>query len=177
MPNLGPGLHSGSSPGTGISAGGIIPSAASPDEPNPNLLLWSEEADQAATWIATGVTVTANQANDPLGAPTADLLTFAAGGTLRQVTPVAATTGAAVFAIINTDSPRPNVTGTFDDVVYVFSFHPIGGDGTVMRLRIDRSGGFLRVSVEDVGDEATVNAAWFKLETPDLTDYVKREGA
>lgn len=169
------GVQSPSSPGIGVGVGGS-PAAGGPAPPNPNLLLWSEELDRAATWAATGVVVTANATNDPNGQLTADLLTFAAGGTLRQVTPAPATTGAAVTAVIASTTERPSISGDFDGVTYKFSFYSMLGDGVNLRLRLDRSGGFLRVSFEDVGDEAIVNIAWCKLETPDLTAYVKREG-
>ncbi len=159
----------------GLTMGGEAWAPAE-DEPNPNLLLWSEQFQQAA-WTKTNATVTADVGADPLGGTTADQIAFLAGGAVRQVTAVAAASGVAVTATIATNDERPSATGTFDGTVYVFSVHPepVGGAADI-RLRIDRSGGFLRVSIEDAGDEATMTVWGAKLETPDLTAYVKREG-
>lgn len=152
------------------------PAFSAPGAPNPNLLHWSEEFDRAATWVPTNATVTANAALDPWGGATADSVQFASGGKLRQTTTVAASTGASAFAIVDTSQSRASVSGTFDGVVYVFSVHFQEGDGTILRLRIERVGGFLCVGPEDVGDEGLFHIAGAKLETPDLTAYAKREG-
>jgi hypothetical protein len=181
VPNLGPGLHSGSAPGTGISAGGSIPSAASPDEPNPNLFLWSEEM-QRATWVKSDVAVTADAATHPDGGATADVLTFTAGGSILQASDSAALSGNSVSTSFAPDASwtRRSVSGTFDGVVYVLSVETrdLTEAGLAVHLRLFRSGGFLAGGFSDLGEEAPAFECWgWKLETPDLTAYVKREGA
>jgi len=147
------------------------PPAAGPGEPNPNLLRWSEKFDESATWVPTNATVTPNVGTDP----TADRVAFGANGALRQTTAIAVSTGDVALVIIATDGTRQSVSGVFDGTTYVFSLTASNG-GAEFRARLDRAGGFLRVSVEDSGDEATFDLAKAKLETPDLTDYIKREG-
>lgn len=176
MPNLGPGLHAGSSPGTGISAGGGI-SSAGPPEPNPNLLLWSEAMQQAA-WVAVDATVTADQGQDELGATTADEIAFAVGGTVTQVTDIPAVAGANQGATFEAPAARERFShsGTFDGTVYVYSAFLESATGGQFRLELLRSGGFLAVRFRDIGDETVVLVSQVKLETPSLSAYVKREG-
>lgn len=159
--------------GVGLGGGVIPPSGG----PNPNLLLWTEEMQQA-TWSKTGVTVIADVGSPSW--PTADQVAFAAGATvLAQTSGVAATAGATAFSDIEvtTAEVRRTVTGTFDGAVYVLSVHlsdPVGG--YLIRLQLHRVGGFLMASLRNVGDNPTILVAGWKLETPDLTAYVKREG-
>jgi hypothetical protein len=165
--------------GAGLAGGRV---AAAPAFPNPNLLLWSEEMQRAA-WTTTGVVVVvADMGSDPLGGMTADQITFgSAGASVLQATPVAATIGATVQQTINLQGSltrSAGLAGTFDGTVYVLSVHlsePLGS-GAVLRLRLALVGGFLVASLVDLGDQPIVLAWGWKLETPDLTAYVKREG-
>jgi hypothetical protein len=180
VPNLGPGLHSGSALGVGISAGGSPPPAAGPAEPNPNLLLWSEQLQQGA-WVKTFATITADDHLNPDGsAVTADAVAFLPiTGKLEQTTSVTATVGAAVSLNVTLSDTfaRKSLSGTFDGAEYVFSFSVLdNGSGADIQARLERSGGFLMGSLRDTGDGATFWAWGFKLETPDLTAYVMREG-
>lgn len=68
--------------GIGI-AGGVLPGNIWPPAAGQNLLHFSEDFTQAP-WTKSSVTVTADAASDPNGQLTADLLTFAAGGLVRQ---------------------------------------------------------------------------------------------
>lgn len=162
--------------GLGLQFASGAPAAAAPP-PNPNLLLWSEEMQQAA-WVKTGVTVTAD-AGSPSWS-TADQVAFSGGATvLAQTSGVAATAGVTAFSDIEvtTEEVRYSVTGTFDGASYVLSVHmadPVGG--RLIRLQLHRVGGFLMASLRNIGDSPTLLVVGWKLETPDLTDYVKREG-
>ena len=164
----------------GLSEG--APAASSPSA-NPNLLLWSEEMQQAA-WTQTGdVTVSANAGLNPAGDEnTGDDLSFGAVNARHgQTTSIAATTGAAVFLNITlTGSYAPkSLSGTFDGTTYYLSlyiFEPSAG-GSDIQLRLEIVGGFLTASLRDTGDDPVVRVWGWKLETPTLTDYVKREGA
>jgi hypothetical protein len=184
VPNLGPGLHSGSALGVGISPGDSPPTAEAPAEPNPNLLLWSEEMQQAVWTVGAGtVLVTADGGLNPTGdETTADLLAFGGtGSVIGQTSATAAATGAAALSTLSLTGgySRHSLSGTFDGVVYFLSVNlqePLGG-GSELQLRLERSGGFLRGGLRDLGDSPTVLAWGWKLETPDLTAYVKREGS
>lgn len=174
MPRLG-GFY-GDRPAT--TGGGAAPS---PD-PNANLLLWSEEMQRAA-WVQTGdVTVSANAGLNPGSDETTadDLLFGAINARHSQTTGIAATTGAAVVLNITLTGAyvRRSLTGTFDGTAYYLSlyiFEP-SGDGSDIQLRLEIVGGFLVASLRDTGDDPTVRVWGWKLETPTLTAYVKREG-
>lgn len=163
--------------GLGLQFAGGASGSGAPS-PNPNLLLWSEEFQQAA-WTTDGA-VTANNAVDPLGDSTADTVVFVADGVLQQVSATAATTGSNSSApiVLTTSWVRYSVSGTFDGSAHVFSLYLKGAvGGEEFLLIISRSGGVLACSVlESQSAAATVRAWGAKLETPTLTDYVKREG-
>jgi hypothetical protein len=166
--------------GIGLGFGGGAPATAGPGEPNPNLLKWSEQLQQA-TWVKTNATIIADDHLDPDGATTtADHVDFTAlSGKLEQTSTTAATTGIAVTLTVTLPGTftRRSLTGTFDGVDYAYSFSILDdGSGADIQARLERSGGFLMASLRDLGDGATFWAWGFKLETPDLTDYVKREG-
>ena len=148
------------------------------DEPNPNLLLWSEEMQQA-TWSKTSCTATADAGADPLSGATADEVVFAATGVLAQ-TAFAATTGATVFLnhTLSSGWVRYSLTGTFDGTAYVLSvwINEPSGSNSELRLQMHRVGGVVVCSLRNTGDDPTVLVWGWKLETPDLTAYVKREG-
>lgn len=167
--------------GIGTGIGGPAPAAGGGlDSPNPNLLLWSEEFQQAA-WTGASA-VSANSVADPLGGTTADRVTIASGGQHVQVTTVAAAAGASVFSprTLSAGVPtRVSATGTFNGVAYVYSEYLASPDSADISLSIYRSGGFLVVGLtdtSDLGDPLVIDRWGAKLETPDLTDYVKREG-
>lgn len=172
-------LRAPSSPGNPWPKVGGALATGAPAEPNPNLLLWSEEAQQAV-WTKSNVTVTADIGD--LDRPTADELAYAgAAAIITQLSATAATTGALVSTTANLTSAwqRFSVSGTFDGIVYVASVYlrEPSGAGNALSLRISRSAGFLLVGLRDnLGGAPTVYADAWKLETPDLTAYVKREG-
>jgi len=130
--------------------GGGVPLA------NPNLLLWSESLEQAA-WTPTSMVVTPDV--DGTGD---ELVSTGVNAALRQVTGVAAASGAAVATVYTpsgTSTPsRGSVTGTFDGLQYTFSIEGRdSGGGESYTLRLDRSGGFLRLSIEEtVGDGVAI---------------------
>lgn len=165
--------------GLGLGVSGGSQGGAPAPEPNPNLLLWSEEFQQA-TWTKSSATITADAGDAPLGGSVADRVALTGLGNVSQVSGVAATTGAGAFASANLSTAwqRFSVSGTFDDAVYVFSVYlrEEAVAGLEVQLRLERSGGFLACRLRDLGDEPTFLAWGAKLETPDLTTYVKREG-
>lgn len=113
-----------------------------------NLLLWSEGLDQASAWVPTNMLVTADV--DGTGD---ELDSTSVGSALRQVSGAVATIGAAVTASLTPHPSTPvrgSVTGTFDGLPYTFSIEGRDtGGGEVYTLRLDRSGGFLRASIEE----------------------------
>ena len=166
--------------GVGLSVGlAGAPQSGGAPAPNPNLLLWSEELQQAV-WTATDCTVTANQANDSQGQPTLDRLAFAELGSIGQTADVAATAGATVTASpeINATPQTYTVTGTFDSSPYTFSVELSAAVELQIQIAILRSGGFLRVLIRDLNGEApTIFAGRAKLEqSATATAYIKREG-
>lgn len=155
------------------------PQAGGSAAPNPNLLLWSEELQQA-TWSKSGAVATADFGLDSAGQMTADRVVFDPFGTVTQTTATAASSGAeATEAKLATATlQRFSVSGTFDGVDYHWSCYAKTASGTAdFILTARRSGGFIQVEVQDFGDGATIQFSWLKLETPDLTTYVKREGS
>lgn len=148
--------------------------------PNPNLLLWSE-AFGNPVWVGAS-SVSANSVTDPLGGATADRVTIASGGGHIQATTVAATTGVGVFTS-RTLAPgipvRVSTSGTFDGVTYFYSEYLASPDSAEINLSIYRSAGFLMaglIDLSDLGTPLVIDRWGAKLETPSLTDYVKREG-
>lgn len=156
-------------------SGGVAPGSA----PNPNLLLWSEEFDRAVWAGALGVA--ANSVADPLGGSTADRVSLPSGGQHVQTTAIAATTGAGVFLGV-TLAPglvRLSASGVFDGVTYVYSEWLASPGGQDINLSIYRSGGFITAGLSDLsdlGDLLIIDRWGAKLEAPNLTTYVKREG-
>lgn len=148
---------------------------------NPNLLLWTEEMDNAVWVKSGGVTVSADFANDPAGNLTADRVTSPAlDGAIAQISATAAAVGAAVtldYALTSSWS-RQEVVGSFDGLSYTFSVHLKAGDiGAAVRLQLDRSGGFLRVQVIDRADGLQVLIWGAQLEqSVSSTAYQKRSG-
>lgn len=168
MPSLG-GLS------VGLLGGGAAPS------PNPNLLLWSEEMDRPEWVVAGGASVDPDQiiSDDPYSG-VADGVDFAAlNSTLSQTTTVAVATGSGGQTIgLSAEWVRESFSLSMNGTTYVVSLMIIedSGAGSDIQLRMDAVGGFLRVQLRDVGDNPTVRVVEWKLETPTLTDYVKREG-
>lgn len=167
--------------GVGLSVGLAGGAAAEPPAPNPNELLWSEQLQQAAVWVASGAVITANTANDPNEELTADRITFDPEGTLSQTTAVAAATGstAAATHTLTTSLLRYSAAGSFDSQTYTFSVYARSEVEVSFRLAIFRSGGVLvaQISNPDDGGGIEIEVAWAKLEAGTLTAYVKREGA
>lgn len=159
------------------------PVAVAPAGANPNLLLWTEEFDNAV-WAKTNCTVRVSEAVDPGGAATADAMASTAPeAALRQTTDVAAVAGDAVTQAVafTTSYVRGSVTGTFDGQQYTFSIY-VRDTGLALdpsiTLRLDRAGGFLRCSIEDPVGDGDYVLAWAQLEAAGAaTTYTYRGGA
>lgn len=165
--------------GLGAGLGSDGAASAAPAEPNPNLLLWSEETQQAA-WVKTGAAVTADFGLDLDGQMTADRVAFDPFGTITQTSATAVTTGAdaSEAKLATATLQRFSISGTFDGATYYLSCCAKTAAGTVdFGMTLRQSGGFLQVEAQDFGDGGTIQFSWWKLETPTLTAYVKREGA
>ena len=149
---------------------------SAPAGPNPNLLLWTDELDQASVWTATNCSVVADQ-----DGVADELVSTAPGSALRQVTMTAAAAGAAATATITPSGTAAfahgEVSGTFDGVLYTFSgeFRDAGGGETV-DMKIDRSGGFLRCSLEEPIGDGVYMARHLQLEVGPFTSYQHRGG-
>ena len=167
--------------GIGLSPGSAPPVvAASGGEENPNLLLWTEELDNAV-WSQTSVVLLADAGASPLGGINAELLAFqSSAGAVRQISASAASSGAAVtngIFDVATEWTRYEVTGSFDATDYVFSVYLKQSEaGIAQRIRLDRSGGFLRCSVEDLGDVGAVYAWGAQLELGTTATAYQRRG-
>jgi hypothetical protein len=133
---------------------------------NPNLLLWTEELDNAI-W-QTDSAITPDNAIDPLSGSTADTISFLADGFVSQVSSTAATTGVSGNngVILTTSWVRYEVTSTFDGLSYVFSVYLRGASGgEEVRLNLSRAGGFLKCFlIENASAPATVRAWGAQLE-------------
>ena len=130
-----------------------------------NLLRWTDAFDNAV-WAYSSASVAAGSGSDG-----SDRVTNASiSGAVRQASQTAAASGAAATANIETSAVwvRNHVTGFFDGQAYVFSIEvkdATGGGIPALRLRLDISGGFLRCSIEDRGDEAIYDVRRAQLET------------
>lgn len=167
--------------GVGLSVGlGGAPQSGAPAAPNPNLLLWSEQFQQAV-WAKMSATVDADVALNPAGTETtADRISLTGLGSIIQLSATGATTGATVTHNVTLTGgfERYDLSGTFDGAVYAASVYirEEGATGFTVRLQLLRSGGFIALRFVDTGDEPVFLAWGAKLETPSLTAYVKREG-
>lgn len=189
MPSLG--VRSPSSPGVGIGVGGST--VAEAGGANPNLLLWSEEFQREA-WTANGVTVTADNANDPDGVTvTADLLDPTPGGGgfntfLQQVSSAVPVEGRAyTFSFWMKRAQGSDETDfRLGDGVGVSSAN-FGSAVEWTRVSITRTAApgstELRVTIQPMGTEigeTDLTTIWVwgaKLEEGAVaTAYVKREG-
>lgn len=149
-----------------IAAGSAPVAGAGGSSINANLLLYTEEFDNAV-WTKFSAVVTPNAGNSPLGSATADEIALI--GSISQVSSVPASSGSA----INTDvSPaaawqRFLVTATFDVGVYTFSvwLRDLAENGLGVTLSLVVSGGFIAARLVDQGDEAVFQAWGAKLET------------
>lgn len=169
--------------GIGLAVGlGSPPGGGGAAAPNPNLLLWTEEFDNAA-WVKTGASIEADNTAGPISGTTADRINYSAPfGTVAQASGVAAATGSEAHLDIfdvATVWTRYEISGTFDGVAYVFSIYlkqteaGIGG-----RIRIQRSGGFISGSAEDIGDVGSCWTCCAQLEVGSTaTAYVRRGGS
>lgn len=161
---------------TGIGVGiGVSPASVSAAPPAENLLRWTDSFSNAV-WTYASASVAAGA-----GSGGSDRITNASpSGAVRQVSETAASAGAAVVASIETSAGwvRNHVTGSFDGQDYVFSVEVMdatGGGIPALRLRLDRSGGAIRCSIEDAGDEAVYDVRRAQLETGSSpTAYVAR---
>lgn len=171
MPDMNLGLGLGSA--ATLDDGGGTPS------PNPNLLKWSEQFQQAE-WVASGAIVTADAGVDPDGGATADsVLLGGAGHSVAQISTATAASGSATAAVSAADGAwnRRTVTTVFDTGTYVFSVWLQGvGSALTVLLALDQSGGLIRCQIRRLAANGTILAWGAKLETPGLTAYVKREG-
>ena len=154
------------------SANGSAPSV------NPNLLTKTEQLD-AAAWVKTNCTVSANSTADPLGGRTADTvdLSFGPGAFVSQTSSVscATATGTSIVAL-STSMTRQSVAGSIDGSPYTWSLWISDPAGSDVQLRMSVVGGFAAVSVRDVGDGASPACWGAKLEvgsvaTGDASNY------
>lgn len=169
----------GLSPALAVSPSGA---PAPPALPEGNLLLWTEAMDNAA-WAKTGVSVTADLANNPNppgdGSATADACDFTASGRiLRQVTSLAASTGSSVADIdpVPAGWTRFSTTATFDIgqmTVSVYVQH-VSNVGT-LRLFLNIIGGFVSASLISQDDAVVANVWGWQLEAgASATAYTPR---
>lgn len=169
--------------GIGVSRFAAPPTPAAP---NPNLLLWSEEFQQA-TWSKSNVTVTADAETDPDGGATADLLdaTALAGRAQQSVGGAPAPGAVYTFSVYLKRGPGhsggASLVVIWDGTDNVGILEPIvtpswqryavtgtlGGAPTELTVRV----------FPDTEDGTAVYAWGAKLEEgPVVTSYVKREG-
>lgn len=159
---------------------GESPTGGAAPEPNPNLLLWSEEFQQAA-WVKTGVAVVADTVTDPLAGSTADALAFDPEGSVQQSSSAAAAAGATANETKSATGSwqRFSVSGTFDGSPYTFSIYAKDSTGVSLVMSISRAGGVLVATVRNPDDVAGFGLDLWgaKLEqSATATAYVKREG-
>lgn len=158
--------------GLGVAVGARVGDGAAP-APNPNLLLWTEEMDNAV-WIKTNCSILADQEG------TADeVISSASAASVAQVSGTAATTGSDATQVASMDGGfgRFSVTGTFDGLSYTYAvdLRDTGLAATPeVTLRLGRSGGFLRMAIEDAAGDADYLARNHQLEqaaTPSAYTY------
>lgn len=150
----------------GMALGADAGGAPAPAVINPNLLTKTERFDDAA-WIKTNCTVTADAGPDPLGGTTADLLdlSFGVGAAIGETSAVACTTATGSRGYTLTAAlARYSVTGSVDGVPYTYSLWLMDAAAPGIQIRFDVAGGFVKVSVKDIGDGATPFAWGAKLE-------------
>jgi len=160
-------------------SGGIgtnLPSATL--DANPNLLLWTEDLTKDAAWTLVNGDILAIDQDG-----TADeWASSAANGSIIQISSIAATTGSAVTVLKAIDSILSfySITGTFDSVPYTFTVK-LKDTGLAIvpawTMRLDRSGGFLRVSLLDLVGDADSIIGYLQLEqAAAFTSYHSRGG-
>ena len=152
--------------------------AAAPPAPTENLLLFTEQFNNAV-WVKSGVTVTANTALDPLGAATADRLAFLLSGSITQTSAVLGSSGSATQSGTATSTySRFSVTASIDGNPYTGSVYLKTIAGSVsLSLVLDTDGTNVRFSISDAAAAApfTVVAWGAQLETGSMaTAYVMR---
>lgn len=166
--------------GQGFSPGGNGAVLASAPAGNPNLLLWTEEFQQAA-WT-TDSTVTADAGLDPLGGSTADQIALISGGSILQTSTTAAATGATASTAVTptTSWVRYSISGAFNSLDYTLSVYMKGALGVEeIGMRIARVGGFLQAQFIELTDAgaATILLWGAQLEQAAAASaYQKREG-
>lgn len=167
MAGLGIGLAVGLGPPSDGAGGGAA---------NPNILLWTDELDQAV-WVKTNCTVFPD-----VDGVADEFSSLAAGASVAETTTVAAATGAVATG---TFSPSPTgyqhgeVSGTFDGVLYTLSCEAKDGGAAAtpsLTLTIDRSGGFLRCTVSDPAGDGDYNIRHLQLEVGPFSSYQHRGG-
>lgn len=158
-----PGLGLSSPLGLGVD-GDRVPWLSAPSASNPNLLTFPEDFDNSV-WLKVGVAVTANPGGSVR--PGADGAVFS-GGTLREVSDTAATSGSgASVAVLSAGSIRYSVTATIDSKPYTWSCEiepQLGSDGLSLQLQLAVVGGFIAVTIRDLGDNPSVFLFGAKLE-------------
>lgn len=146
---------------------GSAPAASGPPVVNPNLLTKTEQFGDAA-WTKTSCSVSADFGIDPLGGNTADRISNASGSAvIAQVSATAAASGSNLKTVSPTSTwARVSVTATLDIGAYTFSvwLRDPTSSAYDLSIRLDVSGGFIRVRMMDVGDTAVYQAWGAKLE-------------
>jgi len=165
--------------GLAVGLGPPVLAAGGGGGANPNLLLWSEDFTQASAWALVDGDIIATDQDGTADEFASNLLNAA----IRQTTTTVATTGGAATASASMTGllVRYSVTGTFDGLPYTFSIQlkdtGLAAVPTVT-LRIDRSGGFLRCSVEDAAGDGDFIVGYAQLEqAAAFTSYHFRGGS
>jgi hypothetical protein len=180
---MGPGslaVSSPSSPGVGIGVGGSP--AAEEEATAENLILWTEEQDNAVWSRTLSVIVSVDAAAAPTGPMTADgLSSLLINSTMAaQSSAVAASAGDPVTVnhALTADWVRVSATGTFVGLAYTFSVYLRGGDqGSLVQLALERAGGVLRCRLIDREDGVSAFVWGAQLEqSATATAYQRREG-
>lgn len=162
----------------GLSGGLSSGLAASAPAANPNLLLWTEDLTKSAVWTLTNGDIVSTDQDG-----TADeWASSAANGSIVQITSTAATSGSAVTVVkpITLTLSFYSITGTFDGLPYTFTAKLKDTGAAAIpawTMRLDRSGGFLRVSLIDVPGDADSIIGYLQLEqAATFTSYHSRGG-
>lgn len=171
MAGLGIGLAVGLGPPSAGGAGG--------GGTNPNLLLWTENFENPVWTLTNGDIIALDQDG------TADeFASTGAAAAIRQASTTAAATGGpytAGAAMGGSSLVRFSVSGSFGGLLYIFSvmLKDTGAAAVPsLTLRLDRSGGFIRCSIEDSVGDGDFLVGYAQLEqAASFTSYHSRGGS
>lgn len=155
--------------GLGVAVGAAPAVAAGAPVINPNLLTKTEQFNNTV-WVKVTTTVTADATTDPLGGSVADeiISLIASTSSISQISGTSAASGSAIQNRVPTAAwTRFSVTATLDTGAFTFSIWLLDplANGSIVQLKIDVVGGFVRCSLRDGGDALDYFAWGAKLET------------